>query len=431
VIELAIALAILGLVVANAVFVAAEFAIVSAPHALLERHAEEGDRMARLAVDIQGDPKKQDRYIATAQLGITVASLGLGMLGERALAGWIEAALSPWEGAFFASHTAASIVAVGGLTYLHVVLGEMVPKSLALQSGDRVVRWVTPLVRATSLALHPVIVGLNALGNATLRLFGIERARAETGHSTAELARIVDESCEEGLLRDEPAHVVRELLDFGRLTAREVMVPRVRIAGLPLGATAAAVRETLRRAPHTRYPVFEGSLDRVVGMVHVKDVLRRLHLDEPLSRTSVRRVPFVPATTTVDDVLETMRVWRSQLAVVMDEHGGTAGIVTVEDLFEEVVGEITEDQGARSELFVDDAGRLHAAGTVRVEDLGAALGVSLEHEEVDTVSGLVLAELGRPPAVGDVVRWRGVRLDVVAVAGRGVGECLAAVEPPA
>lgn len=430
-VELLVVLAIFGLVLANALFVAAEFAIVSAPRALLEQSADKGDRVARLVTEIQRDPRRQDRFIATAQLGITAASLGLGMLGERNLAHWIEAALHPWAGAWLASHTVASVLAVAALTYLHIVIGEMVPKTLALQQADKVVRAVTPIMLALELALYPLVWLLNHVGNAVLRVFGVRRAVSpEQVPTPDDLSRIVDESLEEGLLGSEPAQVLQELLDFGRLTAREVMVPRVRVTGLPLGATPDQIKELLRRAPHTRYPVYEGSLDRVVGMVHVKDVLRRLRPDgPPLGRPWVRRVPFVPETATVDDVLETMRIWRSQLAVVMDEHGGTGGILTIEDLFEEVVGEISEDQGARSELFRDEAGRLHVAGTVRLEDLGATVDLLLEREDVDSVSGLVLAELGRPPAVGDVVRWKGVRLDVVAVAGRGVGECLAEVEP--
>lgn len=432
--ELLIVLAILGLILANGLFVAAEFSIVSAPRALLEQSAAQGDRMARVVAGIQRDPRRQDRFIATSQLGITAASLGLGMLGERALAAWIEAGLErvvgAGAGAWLASHTAASVLAVAALTYLHIVLGEMVPKTLALQGADKVVRAVTPIMLALELAFYPLVWLLNHVGNGVLRLFGVRRGVSpEQVPTPDDLARIVDESHEEGLLGAEQAHVLQELLDFGRLTAVEVMVPRVRVTGLPLGATPEQIKELLRRAPHTRYPVYEGSLDRVVGMVHVKDVLRRLRPDgPPLGRPWVRRVPFVPETATVDDVLETMRIWRSQLAVVMDEHGGTAGILTIEDLFEEVVGEISEDQGARSELFRDEAGRLHVAGTVRLEDLGATVDLLLEREDVDSVSGLVLAELGRPPAVGDVVRWKGVRLDVVAVAGRGVGECLAEVE---
>lgn len=425
--EVLVVVGIAALLLANALFVAAEFSIVGAPRALLEQKAAEGDRVAGLAAEVQRDPRRQDRFIATAQLGITVASLGLGMLGERALAGWLEGLLEGWAGAWIAAHTLASVLAITALTYLHIVLGEMVPKSLALQAPERVVRVVAPIVRGFEVVLHPVVVLLNAAGYGLLRLFGITRAVSPEQIPTPEqLSLIVDESREEGLLTSEPAAVVQELLDFGRLTAREVMVPRVRVTGLPLGATADQIRELIRRAPHTRYPVYEGSLDRVVGMVHVKDVLRRLGPDgPPLGRTWVRRVPFVPETSRVDEVLETMRIWRSQLAVVMDEHGGTAGIVTIEDLFEEVVGEITEDTHERPELYRDEGGRLHVAGTVRLEDLGEALEVALEHEGVDTVSGLVLAALGRPPAMGDVVRWEGVRLDVVALAGRGVAEVVA------
>ncbi|MDQ3696682.1 MAG: hemolysin family protein, partial [Gemmatimonadota bacterium] len=220
------------------------------------------------------------------------------------------------------------------------------------------------------------------------------------------------------------AGVMRELLEFGDLTARSVMVPRVRIVGIPLGATAAEMQAILEASPHTRYPVYDGTIDRIIGMLHVKDILRCVPSCRALAREQTRPAPFVPETAEMDSVLAAMRASRSQMVIVMDEHGGTSGLITIEDLFEEVIGEIEEDAAAPAEFFRDGSGRLHVAGGVRVEEVGAALGVVLEHDEVDTVSGLVLALLGRPPGVGDVVTYDDVRFEVVAVDGRGVRECV-------
>lgn len=419
-------LIVAALILVNALFVAAEFAIVGAPRAAVERRAAEGDALARVVAGILRDPRRQDRYIATAQLGITVASLGLGMYGEHRLAEWIGHHLTGLEGLREpAAHTLASILAIGFLTYLHIVLGEMIPKSLALQSAERAAMVVTPPVLAVQRLVHPLVFLLNGIGNGLLRLAGIDR-RTSTGEqyrTAEELQFIVRESEAGGLLRQESAQVLQELLEFGDLTAGEVMIPRVRAVGIPAGATAEEMLHILRTHPHTRYPVYEGSLDHIVGVVHIKDILRRMPNRRALRPSEVREVPYIPETSTMDTVLAAMRRVNSQMAVVMDEHGGTAGVVTIEDLFEEVVGEIEEGWARPPAPDHDASGRLLVSGTLRISEVGDALGVVLEHEEVDTASGLVLALLDRPPLVGDVVEYDGVRFEVTAVEGHGVKEC--------
>lgn len=426
------------LIVLNGLFVAAEFAIVAAPRTVIEKEAAEGHRLARMVNEIIRDPRHQDRFIATAQLGITVASLGLGMYGEHMLALRIAHALEGWGAErWIAAHaiaTVASVAAVAVLTYFHVVVGEMVPKSLALQAARRTAYIVVPVMRAIQFLVYPLVVFLNAIGNALLRTVGIDRRNPSAEHyrTPEELRYVVQESEAGGLLRKESAQVVHELLEFAELTASAVMVPRVRMVGIPIGASLETMRAILRTAPYTRYPVYDGTLDRVVGAMHVKDVLGRPATRKSLSAYEVRPVPFVPETSNMEHVLSVMRKERAQMAIVMDEHGGTAGLITIEDLFEEVVGDIGEDAAGRPEVFRDVFGRIHVAGTVRVEEVGAALGVILEHEDVDTVSGLVLAMLGRPPEINDVVTYDDVRFEVIAVEGRGVEECIVevVVKPP-
>ncbi|MDB4951870.1 MAG: hypothetical protein JWM27_4519 [Gemmatimonadetes bacterium] len=424
---------IAALVLLNALFVAAEFAIVGVPRVSMERRAAAGDAMARRVLAILRDRKKRDRYIATAQLGITMASLGLGMYGEHVLAEWIAGGLG-WmpEWRWVTAHAVAMVLAVAILTYFHIVLGEMVPKSIALQQPERTVAWVTRPVLWVQTAAFGLIVVLNWLGNGVLRLFGINRqfAGAEQFRTPEELRYIVRESQAGGMLRRESAEVVQELLDFADLTAGEVMVPRVRVVGIPVGATFAEASAVIRGSPHTRYPIYRGSLDDIVGMVHIKDLFRRLRNQRAVHLNDARPVPYLPETATIEAVLAAMRESRTQLAVVMDEHGGTAGIVTVEDLFEEVVGEIEESPVHRPEISRDPQGRLVVAGTVRIEEVGEELGMVLEHDEVDSVSGLVLALLGRPPVVGDAVSFHGVRFEVAAVEGHGVGECVVHPPPP-
>ncbi len=414
------------LIALNGLFVAAEFAIVGVSRAELANARRERRSSVRLARWILGDPRRQDRFIATAQLGITAASLGLGMYGEHVVAAWIVHAIEVrnWS-TVVAAHTIASILSITILTYFHIVLGEMVPKSLALLHARATVLWIAPIVRGIQLAFYPLVVALNGIGNALLKVFGVDRSRARSEHyrTPEEISFIVQESEAGGLLRSEAAHVVNELLDFGDLTAGEVMVPRVRVVGIPLGSTAQQLRQVMRTAPHTRYPVFDGTLDHIVGMIHVRELLRMEPDSFTVQSSNVRSIPFVPESADVEHVLAAMREMRAQLAVVMDEHGGTAGIITMEDLFEEVVGDITEKPGEVPEVILHPDGTVIADGGARVDDVGNALDVVLEHEEVATVSGLVLALLGRPPQVGDTIVYDHVRFVVVTVRGHGVGSC--------
>jgi CBS domain containing-hemolysin-like protein len=422
---------VLILVLANGLFVAAEFAIVGAPRASIENQAGQGSWLAQRVEQILASPRRQDRYIATTQIGITVASVGLGMYGEHELAGWMAPYLHAFEDLrWVAAHTLASIIAVSVLTYLHIVVGEMVPKALALQRAAKTVLYVSPIIELLGLALYPVVVGLNAIGNGLLRLLGIQRREVETEryHTTEELQFIIQESHEGGLLRGESGRILRELFEFGDLTAREVMVPRVQLVGIPVGTDVARLREIVSRDLHTRYPVYADSLDQILGSIHIKRLLRHFVANLPIEAEDARLLPYVPMTTPLDEVIGAMRKARAQMAVVMDEHGGTAGLITFEDLFEEVVGEIDEGHG-RMPISRTAQGKLLVRGTVRLKDVGEALDCALEHPDVLTVSGLVLARLRRPPAVGDVVTWEGVRMEVTAVRGRGVSEALVSREP--
>src|SRR5215211_6488793 len=231
---------IVGLVVLNALFVAAEFAIVGAPRPAIARRAELGEWRAKLVARTLGSVTEQDRFIATAQLGITLASLGLGMYGEHALARWLGSVFEfLGAGAWAAAHTVTSVLAITILTYLHIVIGEMIPKTIALQRAERAVLLIAPVMRGLQVLCYPFIIALNAVGNAVLRLVGIRRGHGDAEHyrTTEDLAYLVHESQAGGLFRGESARVLAELLDFGELTAGEVMVPRVRITGIPLGAT--------------------------------------------------------------------------------------------------------------------------------------------------------------------------------------------------
>lgn len=416
------------LILLNGIFVAAEFAIIGVPRTAIEHRAMAGDPRAARVQAILKDPLRQDRYIATAQLGITLASLGLGMYGEHTisqwLVGWLEGlGTSRW----IAAHTLASILAITILTYFHIVLGEMVPKSLALMHAEGTALWITRPVLWVKSASYPLVIALNGLGNAILRIIGIQRQLTSSHYySVAELQLIVEESEESGTLNSEAGQMLRGLLEFSERTAEEVMTPRVHVTGIPIGASAEELTTIISHTPHARYPVFEGTLDQVVGFIHIKDVLRLLVVGCSVQQEDVRPLSFVPETAAVDTVLAAMRRVHTHMVIIIDEYGGTAGIVSIEDLCEEVVGEIEEELDTSMTAFVDAQGGLHVPGIWRLDEVSEQLGLSVEisHEEVDTLGGLVLHLLDREPAVGDTLIYGGLQIKVAALEGHGVQWCI-------
>lgn len=428
---LAVILAIVVvLLLLNAFYVAAEFALVGAPKAAIEHRAGDGDKLAGRLLALMQSSSQQDRYIATAQFGITVASLGLGMFGEHSLADYLAPRLE-WLGElkWISAHALASVIAIGLLTCGHIVIGEMLPKSIALQHTERVARWLYWPMRISWFTAFPFVWTFNRIGSITMRLLGIHRS-AQTDdqlHTVDELRMIVEESEEGGALRAESGRLLGELFEFGDLTASQVMVPRVRVVGVPIGATPADLRALLLSRLYTRYPVYDGDLDHIIGMLHVKDLLRRIIAEEPVGTSDIRSMPVVPETAPLDDVLAVMQRAKAHMAIVIDEHGGTAGTVSIEDLSEEVVGEIAEDASEVPSLLEEAPGVWRVAGTARIDEVGQKYDLELEHEDVDSVSGLVLERLGRPPVVGDVIDFEQLRFEVLSVAGRGVREARVSV----
>ncbi|MDQ3812085.1 MAG: hemolysin family protein, partial [Chloroflexota bacterium] len=336
--------AVMVLVLANAFFVAAEFALVSVRRSRIDASAAQGDRTAHL---IQATQERLNYYISAAQLGITVASLMLGWIGEAALAslfdrifGLIGVPVSPGI-----SHTAASITtAFLIITFLHITLGEQAPKALALDRAEGVSRWVVRPLRWFAAATAPLTWLLNTASNALLRLLGIQPTdETQRVHSPEELRMLIVQTGSQGLLDETDTAMLAGIFDFHNKKARDVMRPRTEIVALPIDATEAEVRETLRREGYSRYPVYRESLDDVVGVFLAKDLW--LHDGaQPFSlQQFVREALYVPDTRPAERVLDDLRRTRAHMAVVLDEYGGTAGIVTLEDLVEEVVGDIADE----------------------------------------------------------------------------------------
>ncbi len=418
---------VLLLVLMNGLFVAAEFAIIATSRPAMAARAQAGDVAAARVFRILNNPVQLDRFVATAQLGITFASLGLGMYGEHKLSiiieGWLISAGFDGVGAWLSAHAIAVLLSISAMTYLHIVLGEMIPKSLAISRSAQTALWVLRPMRVIAFVLFPLVLILNWTGNRLLGLVGFKRARSAV-HSSEELETLARQSGEEGLLGSESARVFQELVDFSELTADQAMVPRVRVQGLASGASHKDIAALLAERPHTRYPVYEASLDHIIGTVHIRNLLDALSERRALVAGDVRETAYLPENATLDDVLAAMNRVRNQMVVIMDEHGGTAGMVTMEDIYAEAVGEVEEGAEDVPDIMPVAGGRKRVVGTVRLDTLGDVLGLELDHPDVDTVSGLILAELGRPPRVGDSVVWNALRFDVMRLHGRGVAEAI-------
>ena len=417
-------LAVLGLVAANAFFVAAEFALVAARRTRIEAMVRRGDSRAKVA---QYAIQHLDKYISGTQLGITLASLGLGWIGEPALAGLIEGAFTalPTPLSAVAAHTVAVAVAFTIITFLHIVLGELAPKALALLHPEQTSRWVArPLILFTT-ATNPFIWVLNGTANGILRLFG---ARAPTEHervhSPEEIRMLVDQSRLTGGLGAQDARMIQGVFEFTEKLARDVMTPRTAIVGIPVAATLSQAADRVAQTGRSRYPVHGETLDDIVGTVHAKAILAGLR-DQPNAAVSTVMRPafFVPGTREVEDVLADMKRQKVHIAIVLDEYGGTAGLVTMEDLLEEIVGQIYDEYDRQPEPTTPEAGGFpEFAGGAEIREVNAALGLTLDDTDYSTIGGLVFGQLGRLPKVGDTAAVKGGVFEVVAMEGRRVGK---------
>lgn len=406
------------LILVNGVSVAAELSLVGARRSRLQTLADGGNRSAHRVLALTGSFRALDRTVATAQVGITLSSLGLGMYAERSMADALVPLFPASLMSSMVAHSLASVTAVVLLTYLHVVVGEMIPKTVALQHPIRTALLLQGPLRALRTLLAPLVLLLDGASAGILRLLRVrtsgERARA---HTLQEIQLLVEESDPSGTVARSQTRMLRSLLEFEDLQVRKVMVPRSSVVGLPVEASAKKVLQILQRTKHTRYPVFEGDLDHIVGFVHTKQLLAVLRPGAPLDlRSLARPVPLVPGTARARRVLHRFREEKVHLAVVLDEHGGTAGVVTLQDLLAEIFGEMQDEFDAEEQPIrrVSE----HAAvlrGSVRLVEINEEFGLQLGGRFVDTVAGLVLQELGRTARPGDVVRLEGVTLTVEAV----------------
>jgi putative hemolysin len=425
--------AVFALVALNGFFVAAEFALVSVRRTRIEQLVSEGSGSAKVVQRAIGN---LDNYIAATQLGITLASLALGWVGEPAVAHLFEPLLKPLFGEGdqkTLSHTIAIIISFALITSLHIVLGELAPKTVALQRSEATALFVARPLDLFRLVFRPFIWLLNSAGRIVVRLFGLnatdEHARV---HSVQELEMLVTESREAGVLDQGEEVLLRRVFDFGDKTARQIMVPRTEVVGIPQEITLRSLIELVADERFTRYPVYAETVDNIVGVVHVKDLFKLLRngFSEEHERTfnlesMLRPVLRVPETVHVADMLTQMQQKQHHFAVIIDEYGGTAGIVTLEDILEEIVGEVrdefdTKEEGVFADVEPGPNGTTIVSGLYSLQDAVERFDLRTGEEaleEYDTVGGYIQGMLGRIPQTGDTIEVENYRIVVVQMDG--------------
>ncbi|MBA3413528.1 MAG: HlyC/CorC family transporter [Actinobacteria bacterium] len=404
-------IAVLLIVLANAFFVAAEYSLVTARRSRLGELAAAGSRRARIALRIMDSPI---RFIGTVQLGITVFSILLGAVGEPIVEHWIDDTIL--------STTVAFLVAFTIVTYLHVTLGELVPKAIALTKNEETALWVALPVEGFYLATYPIVWFLQESSNAFTRLFGIQPAPAGVVAHTEEDIRMIVAAAEgTGVIEPVEEEMLYKIFDFADKEAHEVMVPRPQVVALSIDLPPQECLAAVVDSPYTRYPVYRGSLDQVIGILHVRDLFSALYdrgLDNVVVESLVRPAYVLPETKQLGALLADFRKTNQHMAIVVDEYGATQGIVTLEDLLEEIVGEIEDEYDLPDESVQQlENGRIRISGTFPIDDFNEQFAQALPLEDYHTVAGFVFGQLGRAPEEGDELAWNGLRFHVVQVEG--------------
>jgi CBS domain containing-hemolysin-like protein len=435
------------LVLANAFFVASEFALVSVRKTRIDQLAAEGNRTATV---VQRAVRDLDRYIAATQVGITLASLLLGGLGEQSLEPILSFLFSwvpeEWRGISRAALVASFAYFI--MTALHVIIGELMPKSIALQRAERTALWIGRPMTFFAILFSPLIWLLNGIGNFLLRLLGFHAAEGHAQvHSPEELDMIFTESHKGGEINQTEFEILHRVVRFSDTNVRAVMVPRLEIQALPATLTRQELAEFLQRRPHTRIPVYRDALDEIIGVVNSKD-LEHLYsrelaqeleqwksaaVDRNNGQRGVSEAPaaeaklldlsplvseaaFVPETIRIDRLLTELKKRRQQIAIIIDEYGGTAGIITLADLLEQVFGDLPDENGeTEPEIQQRPDGSIRLAGGVSIDEVNELFGLGFPTDEAVTMAGLVINALGRTAAVGDEVEINGLRLRVEGV----------------
>ena len=409
---------VLFLVFANAFFVVSEFAIVKIRRTKLEELAHQGSKRARIALKIND---KLNTYLSAIQLGITIASLGLGWIGEPAVSKLLEMGFGYWlSDNPVLLHSLSFGIAFSFITLLHVVLGELVPKSLAIQATEKYVLAVAPALYTFNRIFSPFIWVFDHLSIWILKMMGTKMAdEHDITHSEEEIKIIIDASQKGGVIDETEGEIIQNAIEFSEIYAHEIMVPRQDIKCLYKGSSNDEVLEFIKKNQHTRFPLCDKDRDHIIGMIHIRDIIERNNerSDKNFLTNIARKILFVPENKSISEILHEMMTKRIHMAIVVDEYGGTAGLLSMEDILEELVGDILDEHDAP---ICEPIKKINDCvcefdGVVLIEDAFDCMGLpEIEHEE-STVGGYVFAQLGREPKVGDKVEDEFCNYEVLAV----------------
>ncbi|HEX8945108.1 MAG TPA: hemolysin family protein [Gemmatimonadaceae bacterium] len=416
-------IAIAVLLFVNGFFVAAEFALVRSRRTRLESMARTGDWKARLALRASGNLA---RVYSASQLGVTLASLALGALAESSLGGWMAGWLStlPWGMELSVRVGVGATIALAIVTFFHVVFGELAPRGAALSHPEEVASWLTPPLLGFAWLATPFTSLLNRSSQVVLRTLGQKASNPEENvHSPEELRMLVEQSQEVGVLQSQDADMLEGVFEFSEKNAREVMTPRTEIDALDIDATLDETLALVEESGRSRYPVYEETIDNIIGLVLAKDlipILRSPPRDFSL-RSIMRPVHVVPGSREVEEVLSDFKRLKVHMAIVLDEFGGTAGLVTMEDLLEEIVGEILDEYDEPPEhLERESPDLVIVPGGTNIGELNERFGLSVPDDDYTTIGGYLFGALGRLPVVGDRITAGGAVFTVREMDGRRI-----------
>ena len=417
---------ILFLLLANGFFVASEFALVSVRQTRISQLANEGDKTA---VITEQALKELDKYIAATQLGITIASIALGWVGEATLAKIIHPLFDalPYVSSTVATHTVAVAIAFILITFLHVVIGELMPKSIALQYPEKTTLTVTrPLVFIAKI-FTPFIFLLNGFGNWFLKLLKIPPAHpSHSVHSEEEINMIIDESYKGGVLNETENFILKNTLKFTDLMAKQIMVPRCNVVTIPVDIAIDDMEKVLLENQYSRYPVHNGNFDNIIGILHVKDLYPHGGREENFSLEKILRKPLlVPETMTTDVLLKSFKENKTEIAIVMDEFGGMSGIISLEDVLEEILGDVQDEFDDEEKDFRQiSESKFIVNGLYRIEEFFEYFNIQKDEDEVDTLGGYVQKTLGCIAKQGNEINIDNLKIKVIEIEDRRIKKLL-------
>ncbi|OPA80390.1 hypothetical protein BVG16_06575 [Paenibacillus selenitireducens] len=385
------------LVFLNGFFVAAEFAMVKVRGSRIDTLVQEGNKKAKFA---QSVVNHLDAYLSACQLGITLASLGLGWLGEPAIAQLLKPVFESFGMGEVLIHTISFIIAFVVITILHIVLGELAPKTMAIRKAENVTLLAAPVLMVFYKIMYPFIWALNGLANKLLRVFGIAPASEhDSAHTEEEIRILMKESNRSGLIDNTEMTLVDNIFEFAETTAREIMIPRTEMICLYTHLTQEENKAIALEEMRTRYPVCEQDKDHIIGFIHIKDLLKSQDLTD--TKSIIRSITSVPESMQISALLKLMQKNKTQIAILIDEYGGTSGLVTLEDIMEEIVGEIQDEfDEERPVIEKRDENTYSLDGLLLIDEVNDKFGLEIETEDYDTIGGWLYAQIEIPPQKG-------------------------------